>query len=85
MDTFSKRAARIEYTKRKITISEFISQHDKLFKQIGSNEQHILKDLLPEKRTRPLRNRSHNFILPYVKTERCQHCFINDANSRNVF
>ena len=64
IDRFFKGAARLGYTKRKITISEFISQHDdKLFKQISLNEQHILKVLLPEKRTRPLRNCSHNFIL----------------------
>ena len=73
-----KRAARFGYTKRKITISELISQHDdKLFKQISSNEEHILKDLLPEKRTRPLRNSSHSFIVPYVKTERFKQCYIN--------
>lgn len=78
IDRFFKRAARFGYTKRKITISELISQHDnKLFKQISSNKQHILKDLLPEKRTRPLRNRTHNFILPCVKTERFKQCFIN--------
>ena len=63
---------------KNITISELIRQHDeKLFKQISTKEQHILKDLLPEKRTRPLRNRSHNFILPYAKTERFKQCFIN--------
>ena len=58
--------------------TELISQHDdKLFRQISSNKQHILKGLLPEKRTRPLRNRSHNFILLYVKTEQFKQCLIN--------
>ena len=70
IEGFSKRAARSGYTKRKIAIPELISQHDdKLFEQISSNEQHILK-YLPEKRTRPLRNPTHNFILPCVKTKR---------------
>ena len=49
-----KRVARFGYTKRKITKSEFISQHhDNLFKQI-TNKQLMLKDLLPDKRARPL-------------------------------
>ena len=61
-----------------ITISELIKQHnEKLFGQISTNEQHILKDLLPEKRTRSLRNCADNFILPYVKTERFKQRFIN--------
>ena len=52
-------------------------QHDeKLFRQVSTKEQHILKDLLLEKRTRSLRNRSHNFILPYVKTERFKQYFV---------
>ena len=69
IDKFFKRAVRFGYTNRQITISELISQHDdKLFKQITANEQYILKDLLPQKRARPLRNRTHNFILPCVKT-----------------
>ena len=78
INKFFKRAARFGYTKRNITISELIRQHDeKLFRQISTKEQHILKDLLPEKRARSLRNRAHNFILPYVKTERFKLCFIN--------
>ena len=50
IDKFFKRAARFGYTNRQITISEIISQYDnKLFKQITLNQQHVLKDLLPQK------------------------------------
>ena len=78
INRFFKRAARFGYTKRSSTISELIRQHDeKLFRQISTKEQHILKDLLPEKRAKSLRNRAHNFILPYVKAERFKQCFIN--------
>ena len=36
-----------------------------------------LRDLLPPQRTRQLRTRSHNYILPRVQTSRFKAVFIN--------
>ena len=48
-----------------------------MWNKIISKERHCLYDLLPEKRTRKLREREHDFILPKVHTERFKRCFIN--------
>ena len=38
---------------------------------------HCLNDLLPVKRTRRLRDRANDYVLPHVRIERFKRCFIN--------
>lgn len=78
IDKFCRRAVRFGYTENCISIFDIIEQRDKvMWNKIISNERHCLYDLLPEKRTRKLREREHDFILPKVHTERFKRCFIN--------
>ena len=47
-----------------------------LFKNV-IRDDHILHDLLPQKRKRVLRERKHDFIFPRVRTERFKQSFLN--------
>ena len=50
-----------------------------LWKKV-TTDSHYLNDLLPMKRMRKLRDRSHHdYILPLARTERFKGCFINDV------
>ena len=57
----------------------------KLWKSITDNSNHCLFDLLPPERTRQLRNRGHNYILPRIRTERFKSSFINRCLFLNLF
>ena len=46
-------------------------------KIVNSDSDHILYDLLPEKKSRYLRERKHSFILPKIRTERFKRPFLN--------
>ena len=71
IDKFFKRAVRYGYTTKVLTINNIINDRDmKLWKSITDNSNHCLFDLLPPERTRQLRNRGHNYILPRIRTER---------------
>ena len=51
-------------------ISHLVEERDKsLFAKIVNDSDHILYDMLPEKKSRFLREREHSFILPKIKTE----------------
>lgn len=77
IDSFFKRAYRFGYTTKTITISELIKKRDsQLFNKV-IQDNHVLNDLLPPKKTRALREREHNYILPRVNTERFKKCFVN--------
>lgn len=56
---------------------------DKLFEKITS-PSHPLHDLLPPVKTRQLRDRGHNYILPRVNTERFKRVFVNRCLFNNV-
>ena len=59
-------------------MSTVIEEKDKnLFNSITCDPMHPLNDLLPPVKTRTLRNRGHQHILPKVKTERFKRCFAN--------
>jgi hypothetical protein len=59
-------------------MSELIETRDRiLFNRILDNPEHILYELLPEKRQQILRKRNHPFILPQVRTERFKRSFVN--------
>ena len=49
----------------------------KMRNKITSTEDNALRELLPEKRSRLLRPRGHEYELPLVRTERFKRSFIN--------
>ena len=52
-------------------MSELIEERDLiLFNKIVNDPEHLLQELLPEKRQRILRDQDHPFILPKITTER---------------
>ena len=78
IDKFFKRAVRYGYTTKVLTINNIINDRVmKLWKSITDNSNHCLFDLLPPERTRQLRNRGHNYILPRIRTELFKSSFIN--------
>lgn len=78
IDKFFKCAYRYGYLLEKYTMSELIETRDRiLFNRILNNPEHVLYELLPEKRQKVLRKREHPFILPKVRTERFKRSFIN--------
>lgn len=78
IDSFLKRAFKFGFTNNYIPFKTIIKNSDlKLWNNITKNCNHCLHNLLPEKRTRKLRNREHNYILPRVCTERFKRSFIN--------
>ena len=71
IDKFFRRAYKFGYTLKEYKISHLVEKRDKsLFAKIVNDSDHILYDLLPEKKSRVLREREHSFILPKMKTER---------------
>ena len=78
LDEFCKRAVRYGYTTYYIPIMERIRAGEKaVVRQNNKRPKHPLHSLLPPLKTRILRQRGHNFMLPVVKTERFKRCFIN--------
>lgn len=78
IDNFCKRAYKYGYTEKTYKMAELIENKDmKLFKSITSNSSHSLSDMLPPVKTRKLRERGHQYILPKVRTERFKRCFLN--------
>ena len=79
IDKLFRRAYRFGYTLQEYKISHLVEERDKsLFaKIVNSDSDHILYDLLPEKKSRYLRERKHSFILPKIKTERFKRSFLN--------
>lgn len=78
IDKFINRAYRNGYISKKLNIMEISNKRDKkLWNKITLNEDNALQELLPEKRSRFLRPRGHDFELPLVRTERYKSSFIN--------
>jgi hypothetical protein len=78
VDSFLRHAYRFGYISHPITINDVANERDlKLWNKILSNPGNPLNKLLPPKRTRCLRERKHNYILPKVRTERLKPVFIN--------
>ena len=68
IDKFFRRAYKFGYTLKEYKISHLVEERDKLlFAKIVNDSDHILYDLLPEKKSRFLREREHSFILPKIK------------------
>ena len=78
IDKFFRRAYKFGYTLKEYNISHLVEERDKsLFANIVIDSDHILYDLLAEKKSRFLRERQHSFILPNIKTERFKRSFLN--------
>ena len=66
IDRFSKRAVKYGYTAKSFPITDLLSQRDlELWKKV-TTDNHSLNNLLPLKRTRNLRDRSQDYVLPLV-------------------
>jgi hypothetical protein len=78
VDSFLRHAYRFGCIRHPITINDVVNERDlKLWNKILSKPGNPLNKLLPPKRTRCLRERRHNYILPKVRTERFKRVFIN--------
>ena len=76
IDKLQNRAVKFGYLKHTVPIYDLIESSDNtIWNNIKNNPRHPLAHLLPPQRTRILRSRSHNFILPKIKTERLKMCF----------
>ena len=85
IDSFIRHAYRFGYTNKIFLISDVIKNRDRdLFNRITSYSGHVLFDLLPPKRNKALRDRSHDFILPRVKTERFKRAFVNKCLFKSI-
>ncbi|CAB3996203.1 Hypothetical predicted protein [Paramuricea clavata] len=78
IDKFIKRAHKNGYISKRTHIKEIRDKRDKkLWNKLTSTEDNALLELLPEKRSRLLRPRGHEYELPLVRTERFKRSFIN--------
>ena len=57
--------------------SKYVSQWQELWSRIINDDTNALNNLLPCKLNRPLRQRGHDFELPFVKTEGFKNTSIN--------
>ena len=77
IDRFIKWAVQYGSTNKRPSIVERIRTKDtKLWSNVTA-QNHCLNDLLPPQKTRTLRERGRNFILPQVRTKCFKRCFIN--------
>ena len=77
IDKLFARCYKLGYCLRQYSILDIRRIRDmKLWQRISSTNT-ALSDLLPPQRTRQMRTRSHNYILPKVQTSRFKSVFIN--------
>ena len=77
IDKFVARALKSGYCIKQYYITDILKRRDfKLWHRITTTET-ALRELLPPKRTRQLRKRVHNYILPKINTEPFKSVFIN--------
>ena len=78
IDKLQNRAVKFGYLKYTTPINDLIESSDNtIWNNIKNNPGHPLAHLLPPQRTRILRSRSHNFILPKIKPECFKNVFLN--------
>ena len=78
IDNFFRRVYKFGYTSKHYKINEIIEERDrKIWDNITGNSSHPLNVLLPVTRSRSLRSRGHNYVLPKVSTERFKRTFVN--------
>ena len=79
IDKLFARCYKLGYCLRQHSILDIRRNRDmKLWQRISSTNT-ALSDLLPPQRTRQMRTRSHNYILPMVQTSRFKSVFINSG------
>jgi len=77
IDKFFARAFKSGYCLKKYSICDILTSRDnKLWIKVTSNTT-ALDDLLPPRRTRHLRSKGHDYILPRVRTSRFKSTFVN--------
>ena len=77
IDKLFARCYKLGYCLRQYSILDIRRNRDmKLWQRISSTNT-ALSDLLPPQRTRQMRTRSHNYILPKVQTSRFKSVFVN--------
>ena len=77
IDKFFARALKSGHCLKKYSICDILTTRDnKLWIKITSNTT-ALDDLLPPRRTRHLRSKGHDYILPRVRTSCFQSTFVN--------
>ena len=77
IDELFARCYKLSYCLKQHSILDILRNRDmKLWRRISFTNK-ALSDLLPPQRTRQMRNRSHNYILPSVRTSRFKSVFIN--------
>ena len=77
IDKLFARCYKLGYCLSQYSILDIRRNRDmKLWQRISSTNT-ALSDLLPPQRTRQMRTRSHNYILPKVQTSRFKLVFIN--------
>ena len=77
IDKLFPRCYKLGYCFKQHSILDIRRDRDmKLWRRISSTNT-ALSDLLPPQRTRQMRTRSHNIILPNVRTSRFKSVFIN--------
>ena len=78
IDKLCRRALRYGYTSKYTPMTSYIVLRDRqLWNNIITDAAHPLYELLPPQRSRFVRRRGHDFILPRVRTERLKRCLIN--------
>ena len=77
IDKLFARCYKLGYCLKQHSILDIRCNRDKKLWQRISSTNTALSDLLPPQRTRQLRTRSHNYILPKVQTSRFKSVFIN--------
>ena len=66
------------FTLKEYKISQLVEEKDRaLFAKIVKDPDHALHNLLPERRSRTLRERKRCFMLPLIKTKRFKRTFLN--------
>ena len=70
IDKFQKRTVRFGDLKEVMPVTKLLENSGKkIWTRITSSTDSPLADLLPHKRTRLLRSRSHAYVLPLLRTE----------------
>ena len=82
IDKFQKRAVRFGFLKEVSPVLSVLEALDnklcRLWKSITTSTEGLLVVLLPLGKTRLLRNRGRSYVvLPQIRTERFERCFIN--------
>ena len=78
IDRLLRRAFRFGYIQHESSIQQVIKDRDvRVWKSIMGTSSHPLEDLLPSRKNRALRGRSHPYQIPRVNTERLKKFFVN--------